>query len=292
MRCSTFEAVSASWRRSRRGRKRRCGPARLALTHVASALLAAPVAAGTVPAAIDAISAARLLAGYPEHLSAIDGNDLVWRDGSRTPIDDGRGLKPFEEWLAAPDVEDMFRIPYPAAGSAPEAPPPRSDPGRARNAAFFDRIYGDCRSGGVVGDLVDVVWLPRKFGKRLQVTRINGVARRLAAVSRELDALPAAFDKFLLPPAGTFNCRTIAGTSRVSAHGHAIAIDLAVSQSDYWRWSPADASGAPLWRNRIPIEIVTVFERHGFIWGGRWHHYDSMHFEYRPELLPPVAPLP
>lgn len=38
--------------------------------------------------------------------------------------------------------------------------------------------------------------------------------------------------------------------------------------------------------NRIPPEIVAVFERHGFIWGGRWRHFDTMHFEYRPELLP------
>lgn len=29
-----------------------------------------------------------------------------------------------------------------------------------------------------------------------------------------------------------------------------------------------------------------AFERHGFIWGAKWYHYDSMHFEYRPELLP------
>mgnify|MGYP002637708491 CR=1 FL=1 len=27
----------------------------------------------------------------------------------------------------------------------------------------------------------------------------------------------------------------------------------------------------------------------GFIWGGRWFHYDTMHFEYRPELLHPVC---
>ena len=33
------------------------------------------------------------------------------------------------------------------------------------------------------------------------------------------------------------------------------------------------------------MTIVDVFERHGFIWGGRWFHYDTMHFEYRPELL-------
>ena len=30
---------------------------------------------------------------------------------------------------------------------------------------------------------------------------------------------------------------------------------------------------------------VDAFEAEGFIWGGRWLHYDTMHFEYRPELL-------
>ena len=33
-----------------------------------------------------------------------------------------------------------------------------------------------------------------------------------------------------------------------------------------------------------------IFEKHGFIWGGRWYHYDTMHFEYRPELVGAVAP--
>jgi hypothetical protein len=23
------------------------------------------------------------------------------------------------------------------------------------------------------------------------------------------------------------------------------------------------------------------------VWGGRWYHYDTMHFEYRPELFDP-----
>jgi HSP20 family protein len=39
------------------------------------------------------------------------------------------------------------------------------------------------------------------------------------------------------------------------------------------------------YRNRMPQEIVSIFERQGFIWGGKWNHFDTMHFEYRPELL-------
>jgi hypothetical protein len=30
---------------------------------------------------------------------------------------------------------------------------------------------------------------------------------------------------------------------------------------------------------------VEIFERHGFIWGGKWGHFDTMHFEYRPEFF-------
>jgi hypothetical protein len=40
-----------------------------------------------------------------------------------------------------------------------------------------------------------------------------------------------------------------------------------------------------VYKNRIPLELVAIFEKHGFIWGGKWYHYDTMHFEYRPELL-------
>ena len=46
------------------------------------------------------------------------------------------------------------------------------------------------------------------------------------------------------------------------------------------------ADGLYHWSNKIPAEIIAAFEKHGFIWGGRWYHYDTMHFEYRPELLP------
>ena len=244
---------------------------------------------GAKTAATPAADLNRLIAAYPDALDRIDGNWLIWRDGTRMALDDGTGPKPFAAWLATPDIEDTLAIPYPA-GAGPIEPARESDPGRARNTVFFDKMYGDCRKGEVRGRLRQIVWLPTKAGQRLSVTSVNGVADRLDAVSKELDALPATFDTYLIPSAGTYNCRTIAGTDRVSAHGHGIAIDLAVSQSDYWKWG-AKTPGAIAYRNRIPLEIVHIFERHGFIWGGRWYHYDTMHFEYRPELLPPLAPL-
>ena len=225
-----------------------------------------------------------LVRSYPAFLDRREGNALIWRDGTRMAIDDGMGPKQFARLLEAPDIKDLFFAAYPAGPDSP-VPALNFDPGRARNRAFFDKMYGDCRSGTTQPNLTDVVWLPKKWGKPLKVTRINGVAEKLAEVSRALDALPAAFDRFLFPAAGTFNCRAIAGTSRPSAHGHGIAIDIAVAQADYWRWSKSGAGGQPVYRNRIPMEIVAIFEASGFIWGGKWHHYDTMHFEYRPELL-------
>ena len=32
-------------------------------------------------------------------------------------------------------------------------------------------------------------------------------------------------------------------------------------------------------------ESLKTFEKYGFIWGGKWYHFDTMHFEYRPELI-------
>ncbi len=70
-----------------------------------------------------------------------------------------------------------------------------------------------------------------------------------------------------------------------------MTIDINSEASDYWQWD-LEKAGLPIteeqsltYRNHVPWDIVTIFEHHGFIWGGKWSHYDSMHFEYRPELL-------
>jgi len=239
-------------------------------------------------AALSAV-AERLAAAYPDFVKGRDGDALILKDGTRIKIDDGEAAKSHAAWLARPDLKDMFLYDYPVGAKA-DAPALNFDPGRARNEAFFKRMYGDCAKGGVKPDLVTVAWMPKWGGTPLKVTRVNSVARRLEAVVSDLEMLPARFKKYLVPSGGTYVCRAIAGTDQRSAHGYGIAIDIAVPRSSYWRWAKGGPNGPVRYRNEIPLEIVTIFEKHGFIWGGRWYHYDTMHFEYRPELLPAANP--
>lgn len=230
--------------------------------------------------------ARRLIAAYPEHLSHVEGDELVWRDGSRMGLDDNPKRLGSTQWLERPSIADTMRVPYPAGRRFSGAPGAGLDAGRARNEAFFTKMYGDCRTGAVDRNLVSVIWLPKKAGQRLRVTRINGVAEKLQRISNALDKLPPRFNRFLVPAAGGYNCRKIAGSPRTSPHAHGFAVDIATRSADYWAWQKVSSEEPPPpYRNRIPAEIVEIFEQHGFIWGGKWNYFDTMHFEYRPELL-------
>ena len=207
----------------------------------------------------------------------IVGNEVVFADGSKVIFDDGEA-KDTAHLLNLADVEDTFAQPYPLF--KPLALPV-NDAGRYRNYELLDKIYG-ASEAEVKANLTGVVWLKTHGGKTFKFNSKNGAAAALQAVSNELDALVAQKPellKFLDNPSGTFNWRVIAGTKRKSAHSYGIAIDINTDKSDYWRWSK-DGS----YRNQIPEEIVRVFEKHGFIWGGRWVSFDTMHFEYRPEF--------
>ncbi len=159
-----------------------------------------------------------------------------------------------------------------------------ADPGRIRNDTFFLKMYGDCRRGEVKANLRPIPWLPNHGGGTVRATAINGVADQLEKVSRDLDTIPAELLRYLVPTSGIYNCRPIAQTNRLSMHAFGAAIDINARFGNYWLWSKRP-NGNVVWQNQIPQKIVEIFERHGFIWGGRWYHFDSLHFEYRPELI-------
>ena len=213
---------------------------------------------------------------YPS-IKTIKDNTVFFMDGSTLVYDDKK-VKSFDELLEHADIEDMFAQNYPAF--APITPPAlNEDPGRFRNDAFLKKLYGSSK-GDIEKNLTTVNWLPNHGGKKLQFNKNENAAIQLQKVSDELDRLPEEYMKYLKNPAGTYYYRKIAGTERLSAHSYGIAIDLDTHYSRYWRWDKTYT-----FHNDIPKVIVDIFEKYGFVWGGRWYHYDTMHFEYRPELF-------
>lgn len=150
-------------------------------------------------------------------------------------------------------------------------------PGRWRSYAFLKALYG-----------ADAAAVRRGLGgTSLQgrKVRMSGAAvRALAAVDGRLRETVRRRPELRpwLVSAGGFLWRPIAGEQRLSPHSFGIAIDLSPQRAPYWRWARVERH--PL-QQSYDSEIVRAFEAEGFIWGGKWHEYDLMHFEYRPEIM-------
>jgi hypothetical protein len=87
--------------------------------------------------------------------------------------------------------------------------------------------------------------------------------------------------------------RNIAETESRSFHSYGLAIDIIPrsygGRETYWLWA---SRHRPEWWNisyneryHPPATVIKAFEKYGFIWGGKWLYFDTMHFEYRPEVL-------
>ncbi len=211
------------------------------------------------------------------------GSAAAWSlrlaDGTTHAWDDGLP-KTFDERLAQPDLQDTLSIPY-AVGAIAPVNAKDHDPGRIRHDRMFKGAFGDAESA-VRARLVDVAFVGQtvKFHTKAAAA-LSRVSTRLEAAIANTPSLSAYVTGTL---GGTFEWRPIANTQRMSAHSYGIAIDIVVSKSDYWEWDKTP-QGTFTWTNRIPQAIVDAFEAEGFAWGGRWYHYDTMHFEYRPELF-------
>lgn len=229
-----------------------------------------------------------LLKAYPSLITSIDGQDLVLADGKRLPYGKGTSGE-FESRLNQADLHDQMSQCYPL--SFPTAGPARDqDPGRLRDAAFFPLLYGSSQEL-VRSNLRPVNWLPA--GKTVQFTRIGGADLALAKVAKTIAARPDLVP-IVARLAGTFNWRPIQGTKRMSSHSFGAAIDFQLPKSlgHYWLWAgckPGAVCNYPQAVLKHPglQEVVQIFEANGFIWGGKWYHFDTIHFEYRPELLVP-----
>ena len=217
-----------------------------------------------------------LIECYPDFIVDFKDGNIIFADGEEMIFDDGKE-KGFTDLLDNSSLKDMFYVAYEVPDSVPGY---LNDAGRSRNEKLFKKMYG-ATPGEVEKKLVKVDW----FGQKLPFTSINGGSEQLKKVAAELSEHPEL--RKYLKSAGTYYWRNVRGANRLSAHSYGIAIDIGVDHSDYWLWKypGVKEEGKIGYQNRIPKEIVDIFQKYGFIWGGSWYHFDTMHFEYRPEII-------
>jgi D-alanyl-D-alanine carboxypeptidase len=221
-----------------------------------------------------------LLTAYPDLI--LDGDVVVIAGGGRLPLgaDDNRAP---QERLADPSLREQFHDIYPLGFDLTSRDIPWYDPGRPRVEALFQALYGATEAD--VKSHLQKTRITGAANATFLMTDRQGVACQMAAALAAVGALNIDWGPLFTDTGGSFNWRKIAGTDRYSTHSYGIAFDLNAAMGGYWRWSGRIEGDAGPYDNKIPPEVVAIFERYGFIWGGKWHHFDGMHFEYRPELI-------
>ncbi|MDR3334148.1 MAG: M15 family metallopeptidase [Treponema sp.] len=120
------------------------------------------------------------------------------------------------------------------------------------------------------------------------LARVEQRINELEKTDEEITAWKKSLDSIT-----AWNWRNVAGSSNRSFHAYGIAIDLLMKlqrgKETYWLWTRGKGID---WRTvpeedklNPPRSVIRVFEEEGFIWGGKWPWYDTMHFEYHPELI-------
>lgn len=221
---------------------------------------------------------------YPEFISyfersAKDEVYLVVKSGNKLLYDD-RISKTYDQKLANADLQDTMEMLYPL-GDISELMDDNYDPGRFRCYALLKEVYG-----GSLQQIEKSLEGVTIGGKVCSFNNKNNASSALKQAAEGMKILVQSSNNVhqnIFPVNGTYNYRVIAGTNQLSPHAFGIAIDFKSDKRDYWKWASRELGQQRL--SEYPRQAVKVLEENNFIWGGKWAHFDILHFEYRPELL-------
>jgi len=215
--------------------------------------------------------------------------DVVFVFGSNEiHFQDGRMLEAGR--LDRPEECDPIFYPYPLSPLTEPPPAPDVMPTYCTDLleTLFGRTESQIREHGR-----SVTFLShRMFVNELLVDPLAAAEAAILRVAGRDPSVAAWIEEMDITY--SFSNREIAGSGNRSQHAWGMAVDLVPYSYEglhvYWRWSRVfDREG---W-DRIPVDqrwsppqpVIDIFEAHGFIWGGKWPHFDAIHFEYRPEIL-------
>jgi hypothetical protein len=245
-----------------------------------------------------------LARAYPDAVSLLPGDEPVIAVRSRNFVwAEGRLLPPelaakWTDYAPQPFYPYPHEIPDVASWSddqvadAESRLASRRTNAPRRSSGFFDALWGISNESDADSNQQIVRFLGLKVTvHRALVAPLGRVEARLTSL-RATDPTLDAFIKGLSHLEG-YNWRDIAETRSRSNHSYGAAIDIIPKnfggQIPYWLWAPQEKTGwyRAAWAHRWQPHpaMIEAFEAEGFIWGGKWLLFDTIHFEYRPEIL-------
>ncbi|MFW6368799.1 MAG: M15 family metallopeptidase, partial [Spirochaetota bacterium] len=161
-----------------------------------------------------------------------------------------------------------------------------------RHPAFYEALYGFENRLAADRGMQRMTFL--NVPVRVHPMVVHPLSEVEAEIRSRMESDPevASFVRDIVSVSG-FYWRDILGSASRSYHAYGTAVDLLprryVGGFGYWRWA-AQAGIEEWWslplsrRHSVPQPVIDAFERHGFVWGGKWIGFDPIHFEYRPEV--------
>lgn len=157
---------------------------------------------------------------------------------------------------------------------------------------FFDALYDGKYQVRIEQNIVSMSFLGRGVNvHRDIVPALSQVEKRILEEAEHNQEVEDFVDN--ISSVEGYNWREIRDRSDRSFHSWGLALDILPKgwqkKNLYWNWISEwnqDWMMIPLSKRWMPPQsVVDIFERHGFVWGGKWMLWDTIHFEYRPELL-------
>lgn len=160
------------------------------------------------------------------------------------------------------------------------------------NIAFYDILYDGRTRRRIESHITRFDYLGKRVSVHTSIVaplkRVEKAIMKLAAADKEVRSFVDSIGSI-----EGYNWREIADSPSRSNHSWGIAVDILPvnwgKKNIYWNWISywnddwmlidPDRRWSP------PRKVIEIFESEGFIWGGKWYLWDTMHFEYRPELL-------
>lgn len=249
------------------------------------------------------------LIAYPDKISDIDydfdigdwymtvqGTRLYWAQGRLLRKEDRKNYtswRPYVDYLYPSEVPNPSQFaPEFIAHITSHVRDIRQGNTYPYNIALYDLLYNGATRRGIEANITRVDYLGHRVSVHQDI--LPHILRVEEKIHRLAEQNPAV-QKFVKTIGSTegYNWREVEDRPVRSNHSWGIAVDILPlkwgNKNIYWYWLshwndnwmliPPERRWAP------PDEVIAAFESEGFIWGGKWLLWDTMHFEYRPELL-------